>query len=226
MPTYTLQTAFTQQDLERLYITGTNVIVAKPNAGGAPNVAWIVFRPLIDNSMTWTDSYGIYASNTDLVNGAALYQISRTAFPAEVAKAYELSPAGAFVGPGSNTEPGSYTAGNAYNNLPKGYLTFGLYQRAQANGNQYDWNAVSAAPVLYNSTAQITPFTTIYLWTQSSVVGNSVITKVTSEQTIVTFGGSTTDVSLRYDATTGRFVPASPAALSGGLALEHQEPSL
>lgn len=226
MPTYTLRTSFTQQDLQRFYATGTNIVVAKPNGGGAPNVAWIVFRPLGENSMTWTDEYGIYASNTDLVAGAILNQMSRTAYPAEPAKTYELSPAGTFVGPGSNTQPGSYTAVNAYDNLPKGYLTFGLYQRAEVNGDRYDWNAVSAAPVLYNSTAQITPFTTIYLWTQSSVVGNSVVTTVTSEQTVVTFGGTVTEVSLRYDATTGKFVAASSAPLGSGLALEYLNPSL
>jgi hypothetical protein len=226
MPTYTLRTAFTQQDLERFYATGTNIVVAKPNGGGAPNVAWIVFRPLIDNSMTWTDEYGIYASNTDLIAGAVLSQMSKTGYPAEPAKMYELAPAGAFVGPGSNTPAGSYTALNSYDNLPKGYLTFGLYQRAEVNGSRVDANAVSAAPVLYGSTAQITPFTTVYLWTQSSVVGNSVITTVTSEQTIVTFGGSVTQVSLRYDATTGKFVPASPAAMEEGLALDYKDPSL
>lgn len=227
MPTYTLDTHFTQADLERFYATGTNIVVAKPNGGGAPNVAWVVFRPLIDNSMTWADEYGIYASNTNLIAGAVLNQMSRTAYPAIPAKVYELSPAAFFVGPGSNAAPGSYTAVNAFDNLSgKGYLTFGLYQRAEVNDDQYDWNAVSAASVLYASTAQITPFTTIYLWTQSSVVSNSVVTTVTSAQTIVTFGGANTQVSLRYDPTTGRFVATSAAVLSGGLALEYQDPSL
>ena len=67
MPTYQLTTAFAQQDLSRLYAAGANVVVAKPNAGGRPNVAWIVFRPLISNVMAWEDKYGIYASSSQII---------------------------------------------------------------------------------------------------------------------------------------------------------------
>lgn len=226
MPSYTLHTQFTDQDLQRFLASGSNVVVAKPNNGGAPNVAWVVFRPLINNSMSWEDNYGIYASNTDLISGGILHQMSKTPYPAVPDKAYELAPTGAFVGPGSGGSAGSYTAVNAYNNLPKGYLTFGLYQNADVNGNQAVGNAVSAAPVIYNSTATITPFTTVYLWIQSQVVSNSVVTTVTSPQTAVRFGGSITNVSLAYDANSGRFIAAPSTTLGEGIALEYHEPAL
>ena len=75
MSTFTLNTAFTSADLERLHSTGTNVVVAKPSQDTVvPNVAWVVYRPLIDNRMTWEEEYGIYASNTDLINGATLFK--------------------------------------------------------------------------------------------------------------------------------------------------------
>lgn len=227
MPSYNLETHFTDQDLQRFLASGSNIIVAKPSNGGAPNVAWVVFRPLLDNSMSWEDNYGIYASNTDLISGGVLNQMSKTAYPAVEAKVYELTPYGAFAGPGSAGQPGSYTAVNSYNNLPKGYLTFGLYQNAEVNGSQVVGNAVSAAPVIYNSTAAITPFTTVYLWVQSQVVSNSVVTMVTSPQTSVTFGGSTTKVSLSYDPSSGKFISASGNALTQeGVALEYHEPGL
>jgi hypothetical protein len=226
MPSYNLHTLFTEQDLQRFLASGSNVVVAKPNNGGAPNVAWVVFRPLINNSMSWEDNYGIYASNTDLISGGVLNQMSKTAYPAVPDKVYELAPTGAFVGPGSAGPAGSYTAVNAYNNLPKGYLTFGLYQNAEVNGNQAVGNAVSAAPVIYNSTATITPFTTVYLWIQSQVVSNSVITTVTSPQTAVRFGGSITNVSLAYDANSGKFIAAPSTTLADGIALDYNEPAL
>lgn len=225
MPTYTLNTAFTEEDLMRLYAAGANVVVAKPNAGGPPNVAWTVFRPVISNTMTWEEQYGIYASNTDIVNGARLVQMSRTEYPAVAGKTYALNAAGFFGPPSGGGSPGCYTAVNEFNNLPKGYLTFGLFQDAVVNGVATRGNAVSATPVLFNRAAPMAPFTTVYLWIQSQVTSNMVVTVVTSPITQVRFGGAITEVSLVYDAMTGRFVPAAAKA-SEGVSLHHHMPEL
>ncbi|HET9627680.1 MAG TPA: hypothetical protein VFP84_40260 [Kofleriaceae bacterium] len=224
MPTFTLKTDFTQDDLTRFLASGSNVVVAKPNAGGFPNVAWVVYRPLISNTMTWDDKYGIYASNSDIINGAQLTQMSQTEFPAVDGKNYVLNSAGFFGGPSSGGEPGSYSAVNQYNNLPKGYLTFGLFQNARINGQEVSGNAVSAAPVIYQSTAVMTPFTTVYLWIQSQVKSNTVVTNVTSPMTEVVFGGSVTTMSLEYDSTSGKFLtaPGSTKALAHeGVQIRH-----
>jgi hypothetical protein len=208
MPTFTLNTAFDQNSLNIFYQTGTNVVVAKPSSsGGTPNVAWVVFRPLPANSMTWQEQYGIYASTSSIQNGATLIQMSATSFPAGSGQMYTLSPAGVFTGPTSGGAANTYTASNQYNNLPSpGYLTFGLYQNATVNNTSLIGNAVSAAPVMYQSTAVMTPYTTIYIWTQSQVQSNTVVTVVTSVTTQVTFGGTVSEVSLQYDPTTGGFV--------------------
>jgi hypothetical protein len=226
MPEYTLKTEFTQEDLNRFYATGSNVVVAKPNAGGAPNVAWVVYRPLLDNTMTWDEVYGIYASNADIVNGALLTQMSQTGIPASDGKVYPLTPAGYFGPPSSGGTPGSYTVKNEYDNLPKGYITIGLYQNAMVNGMAATGNAVSAALTQFNFTTTITPYTTIYLWIQSQVKSNSVVSTVTSPQTQVTFGGSITEVSLAYDPTSGTFVPAPSESLPDGVTLEYHIPEL
>jgi hypothetical protein len=225
MVSFKLNTAFTEQDLQRFLASGSNVVVAKPNGGGAPNVAWLVYRPLIDNTITWEEQYGIYASNTDITRGGAvLNQISKSEFPAVDGKTYSLNPAGAFTAPQGTETPGSYYAVNEYNN-EKGYLVFGLYQDATVNGDQAKGNAISAAPVLYLSKAEMTPFTTVYLWIQSQVVSNTVLTTVTSPMTQVTFGGSVTTVSLRYDPSKGRFISAGDSEAES-VQLEHIEPAL
>jgi hypothetical protein len=105
-------------------------------------------------------------------------------------------------------------------------LTFGLFPDAVVNGKPANGNAISPAPVLYNSTAQMTPFTTIYLWVQSQVQSNSVVTLVTSPMTKVTFGGATTSISLAYDSHTGTFITQGDAKLVQGLALDHLLPAL
>lgn len=226
MPAYTLNVSFTVDDLKLLNTAGSNVIVAKPNGNSVPNVAWIAFRALEHNSMTWEESYGIYASNTELTAaGADLYQVSQTKYPAVPGKLYDLAPYGAFEGPGANAATGSYSAVNLYKNDQK-YLTFGLYQNAQVNGTQSTGNAVSAAVVPYNNKAVITPYTTVYIWLASQVVSNSVITSVTSVQTIVQFGAEVTKISLQYDSGSGQFIPASEIALGEGVALDYVEPVL
>jgi hypothetical protein len=227
VPTFTLDTAFTEQDLQRFLASGSNVVVAKPTGGGSPNVAWVVYRPLLANTMTWEESYGIYASNTEIVNGALLTQMSQTPYPAVADATYSLNPAGFFGPPASGGVPNSYSAENEYDNLPKGYLTMGLYQDASVNGVPVHGNAVSAAPVIYQSTAVMTPFTTVYLWIQSSVVSNTVVTTVTSPMTKVKFGGSVTDVALQYDASSGIFLPAGGDEVVGaGIGIDHLIPAL
>lgn len=224
MLSFMLETAFTQQDLDRIYTSGSNVVVAKPNNGGAPNVAWIVYRPLVDNVIEWEEQYGIYASNADVINGAVLTQMSQTDVPASDNVLYPFTPSGYFGPPESGGVSGSFTARNDYDNLPKGYLTMGLFQKATVNGSTGPANAVSAAPVIYRSKAQMTPFTTVYLWIQSQVRSNTVVTNVTSPQTRVTFGGGVTKVSLRYNANTGTFLPVG--SLNGDIELDHVVPTL
>ena len=72
----------------------------------------------------------------------------------------------------------------------------------------------------------MTPFTTIYLWVQSQVQSNSVVTLVTSPMTKVTFGGSVTHISLAYDPQTGTFISQEKAGLAEGLVLDQIAPSL
>jgi hypothetical protein len=223
MPTaYTLNTFFRDADLARFKATGSKIVVAKPSDGGHPNVAWIAFHPTQKNSMEWTEEYGIYASDVERTHGALLTQMSGTEIPTLDGKVYEYAD-GYFRPPAAGGEAGSFYALNSSFD-PKGYLTFGLYQNATVNRKEVNGNAISAATVLYRSTAQMTPYTTIYLWVQSEVESNTVVTLITSPMTKVIFGGAVTDVSLDYDHETGKFIPADNAELPEGVALHHPEP--
>ncbi len=224
MPTYTLNTEFTNQDLERFYMSGTNVIIAKETAGGTHNIAWVVFRPLQKNTVQWDDNYGIYASNTDLMNGVVVNQMATTGIPAVIEKTYDFGPNGIFGPPTSPGSPNAYTAGNHFNNLPKGYLTMGLTQDAAVNGTHVTGNVASATVVLFNSSAVLAPGTTIKIWAQSQVVSNTVITTITSPVTQVTFGGGITDIDLKYDPQSGKFIPSQK--MNEAISLQHIQPVL
>lgn len=224
MANYTLSLAFSQAQLEVLYMTGSNIVVAKPTEGSAPNVAWQVFRPMEANSISWEEQYGIYASTAEIHNGAKLSQLSRTEFPATGGGQYTLSPHATFGLSGGAGERSSYYATNSYPEKP--FLTFGLFQDATVNGQQVAGNAISAAPVLLESTARMTPYTTLYVWVQSEVMSNTVVTQVTSPQTKVVFGGGVSDVALEYESAKGIFVAKSGLVLAEEVAIDTAVPSV
>jgi hypothetical protein len=204
---FNLNVAFTNEQLQILYITGTNVIIAKPTMGGQPNVAWLAFKPLQANTVSWSEQYGIYASTQSITNGAKLTQLSSVPVPAADNKLYTLQDSGVIAGPNPGGQPGAFTVLNQYSGKP--YMTVGLYQNANVNGTDILNNAVSAAPVLLQSTAAMTPFTTVYIWLQSQVTGNTVVTNVTSPMTALKFGGSIDSISVAYDSASGKFLPAT-----------------
>ena len=207
MASYELDVAFTNDQLNVLYAAGSNVVVAKPTGDSNPNVAWQVFRPLQGNTLNWDEEYGIYASTSEVTNGAVLTQLSSTGIPAVENKLYTLQPSGAVSGPDSGGAPDSYAMLNNYSF--KDYLTIGLYQDATVNGTKILGNALSAAPVILKSTAFMTPFTTLYIWLQSQVVSNTVVTTVTSPMTKLVFGGGVSNISVAYDSTSGTFIPTN-----------------
>jgi hypothetical protein len=225
MAAYTLETSIAAQDLSSFYAVGANVVVAKSSMdGGPPNVAWVACRPSQKNTMKWVEEYGIYASTASLVNGALLTPMSSLEVPAQDGKTYPFTPDGEFGTPTQDDRPGSFYVFNTYTSTT-GDLAFGLSQSAIVNGQAVRPNAISAATVPYNGTAQMTPLSTIYLWIQSRVLSNSVVTPVTSPMTKLIFGGGVTSVSLAYDSQQGVFVPRTNAALPAGLTIDQIAPS-
>jgi hypothetical protein len=226
MADYQLNLSFTQQNLETFYATGTNVVLAKPAANGTATTQWVVFKPLMNNTVTWEEQYGIYASMVPSTQGGAtLTQTSLVPLPAAIGKLYKLGPSGSIkVQPDGGT-PNAFSLNNEYP-APAGFMTVGLYQNAVANGANMEGNAISAAGTLYKSTAVMTPYTTLYVWMQSQITSNTVATRVTSPQTKVDFGGGTNIVSLSYDKDSGTFIAPAGDKLGSGISLAVREPLL
>lgn len=224
MSNYSLNVAFTQQQLQTLYLTGSNVIIAKPTGGSRPNVAWQVFKPMQANTLSWTEDYGIYASTSQVTNGARLDQLSNVPVGAAMNKMYTLQPSAVITGPATGGESGSFALLNNY--LTQDFMTVGLYQDATVNGTEIMGNAISAVPVLKASTALMTPYTTVYIWLQSQVLSNTVVTMVTSPMTELRFGGEVDQLSIAYDSDSGKFLPAASSRELECSSVLHLEPAL
>lgn len=205
--TYTLHIAFTDAQLQRLYATGANVIIAKPGPG-SPYVSWQVFSPLRNNTLSWQEAYGIYIADAPICDGAGLVPVAGVPSGAVMDRLYTLDKKGNISGPGTDGLPGAFALLNNWRR-GRGCLTTGLFQNALVNGREVTGNAVSAVPVLFQNTAVIRPAPTLRLWLQSGVVSNMVITQVESPVTTLTFGESRERLTVAYDADAGVFIPAA-----------------
>lgn len=238
MPDYTLKLNISTADLNVIKTAQLNIILAKPVSSGSPNVAWQVFDPFEGNIVTWTEEYGLYASNTAISNGATIAKMSTVALANDAAY-YPFSSSATFTGP--MTGVGSPPA-NSYmirDDMPSSQypsLVFGLMQSATINGVPAPSRPLNAVTVLSQFTATFTPYTTVYVWLQANLASETVVTQVVGNQTKVTFGGTVNSVSLTFNASTGTFVqdPAAktqqasltPASGQGALEAGQSEDSL
>jgi hypothetical protein len=205
MPDYTLKLSLTAKQLETFY-PNSNIIIAKPSEPGGPTVAWQSFRPFEANTVTWEEQYGIYVSSSSVSHGAQLTRMSSTHVPAMEQKLYTLGSDAVFSDPseGSTGKAGAFCAENQYEELQA--LTFGLFQDAVVNGKSVPGNAVSAVSVPHANTVFMTPHTTVYVWIESDVASNTVVTEVNAHQAEATFGGGVVEIALAYDDESGKFI--------------------
>lgn len=211
MTRYSLNLQIDSQSLSMLYAAGRRVTIARSVNGAPPNATWLVFKPLMNNTVTWDDSYGLFASTTQIRNGATILQNSVVPPPAVDAATYVFEPSLIFSGPTLGGAPrGSYRIQN--NAPPSGIpmLSFGPTQSAAVNGVGTAPQPVSVTPLLSQMSTVLTPTTTIYVWLQSMYGSGTVIGSIQEPSTRVVYGDSVTSQTLVYDASCGAFVPASP----------------
>lgn len=205
MPEYTIELSLTPKQLEMFY-PNSKLIIAKPNQGESPVVAWQAFHPFEKNTVTWKEEYGIYVSSRSVTHGATLTRMSSTHVPALEQRMYTLEEDAVFSEPAeeSTGKAGSFSVENKYGELQA--LTFGLFQDAVVNGKLVPGNAVSATSVPHANTITMIPHTTVFAWIESDVASNTVVTEVNSHQTEGTFGGGVQQISLAYDDESGKFI--------------------
>lgn len=219
MAEFTLNLEISSQDVNLLTIAQERIIVAKPVGSGPPNVAWLSILPFQGTTIVWEELFGLYASNAEIENGAAINQLDVSEpFPATPQAFYTY--ANGFSGPTptpSELGLGDYGVINADSRFD--FLTFGLHQTATINGTRTtDFQPLNAAIALVPRQIVFTPFTPVYIWTQANLVSRTVITRITSQRTIGTFGAGVTELTFRYSA--GRF---NPVGSGGGLLTSAKE---
>ncbi|MCQ4166517.1 hypothetical protein [Tahibacter harae] len=213
MPDYRLQLLIDPADLNVIRAAGQRITLAKPvNSDSSPNVVWLSIDPFQSTEVQWAEEYGIYASTTAVQQGASITKLSETGVPAQDGATYSFTAGATFNGPfGGGVPRGTYGAQNDMPNSNYPMLTFGLTQSALINQKPVERKPISATPVLATQFASMTPFTSVYIWLQSQFASETIITKIVGRTSKARFGGGVTDLSLKYDAGLGVFVPVSAA---------------
>lgn len=188
------------------------VTLARPIGEQGPNVIWLVFDPVANNTIIWPDQFGIYASpNKTIENGAVISKISEIC-PAQDGAYYSFDSSAAFKGPfidGGAPMPGQFKINN---NMPQSSypkLTFGLEQIASINNTDINPTPINAIILPAAFSVIFSPLTTIWVWLQWQYTSGTIITSVNGDATSVTFGKGITDQTLTYNPLTGRFVASS-----------------
>lgn len=198
------------KDLEIVRAAGQRVTLAKPVDGSSPNVVWLSIDPFGSTDVQWTEEYGVYASNTQIAEGAQITKLSETGVPALDGAYYTFTSGAVFNGPFPGKVPsGSFGAQNDMPSSSYPVLTFGLTQDALVNQKVAQRKPLSATPVLATQFAKMTPYTIVYAWLQSQFASETIITQITGKSTKIKLGGGVNEMTLKYDAMLGVFVPVT-----------------
>ncbi|NLR74231.1 hypothetical protein [Leeia aquatica] len=205
MPSYKLNIDFAATDLGTLLSAGENVVITKTvNGSAGSSVAWVTFSPLEQNTVSWTDSYTLYASTSSVQNGATINMLSQAPGAETMQLPFtNLASFGAAT-PGLTLPVDTYGLVNQYLRQPA--MTFGLAQEANVSGTGLPASPINAALVPMNHQATFQPLEIIQVFMQANIDSGMVLTEVYSNTIDLTFGAGVNEQTIVYSPAVGGFV--------------------
>jgi hypothetical protein len=200
--TCTLLLHIDAEGVAELAATGSRVVVAKPAGSAPPNVAWLAIEPRTRISIAWEELYGVFASNTAVRSDSTIAVASRV-HPATERRIYTYDGLRfADARTEARIPPGHYDVWNA----GPAAATFGLLQAASVDGTVLQ-SPLNAVVLPADFTADFTPDTRVYVWTQRGAETGAIIGEVPRHAAVLAFGGQHRSRSYRYDGSGAVFVP-------------------
>ncbi len=202
MPNYKLNIAFREADLNVIYEAGEKVVIVKHTAGDSDTqVAWVSFAPFINNTITWSTNFALYASTSEIQNGAEITKLSDKAASTQVMYNFMR---GTFQCP----EPAPMLSLNAYalKNLQENInvLTFGLAQDVVINGNAQASRPINAILVPKGHSATMTPIEKLDIFLHNEIEGSTVISHINSIVLPITYTEER-EHTVEYNGDIGQF---------------------
>lgn len=203
MSSYRLNILFAEQDLATISKAHQRVVMIKHTAGSTDTpVAWASFRPWMNNTVDWEETFAIYASNTELMSGATINKLSdkmaTTGVEYKFADGYFHNPT-KVEGANANT----YIVRNQEDHAPA--ITLGLAQSIVVNGEAFERNPINAVYVPFGQITTMTPIELVDVYLENSIKDSTVITHIQSVALPVEYGEGETTHTIKYNGTTGQF---------------------
>ena len=204
MSKYRLNIDFSKgEDLDLIYKAMEKVILVKHTEGNTDSqVAWVTFSPLMRNTIDWETDYAVYASTSEVQNGAQINMLSDMMASPTVMYNFED---GYFKKPESSgvIGPNTYAVNNNYKE--KQVLTFGLAQGVSVNNEAFPNKPINAILVPFGQSAQMSPMEKIDVYLMRNIQTSTVVSKIYSPVLTVTYKGDEFEHSIEYNANTGKF---------------------
>lgn len=206
---YQLNINIDSDGLNNIYSSGQSVVLVKSvvaGTGSSSDVVWVSFQPFQQNTVTWTETYGIYASSTSIQSGATINRLSSVE-DVSTGLIYTFA-SGSFTS-GQGGSSSVYTAENAQQNG----LNFGLSQSATINGVQVD-SPLNIVPVNNNQTVTFEPLERVAIFLYSTSNNGVVISSVAGNALNVTLSSSNPSANIGFNDANNTFYLESSAQLS------------
>lgn len=208
MGSYKLNILFDSENLPTIYEAGEQVVIVKHTSTdsnpSSPHVAWVTFKPFEKNTVEWTTEFAVYASNTKTEEGAIINKLSDKYAATRVDYHFNK---GTFINAQSEPTVGAntYVVSNDSTDTP--YLTFGLAQSVNVNGDAYANHPINAIAVPIGHKADMTPYERVDVYLKSQINNGTVLSNIGSIALPVDYEGAATEHTIAYDGSTGRFSP-------------------
>jgi len=208
---YSLNISIDSAAVRTINQTRQRVTLVKSKAGGT-TLAWVTFKPMENNLVTWEENYLIYATTTALQEGAVLDLQSQTDLPVQTGFVYTLQD-GVF-NKGDGGTKGLFAAVNQDENGEN----FGLAQTAIIHGKSV-LAPLNAIPVNHNQNVTFEPIETVSIYLSniqdngvviSDVSGDALTVELTSVAPNATIGFNDGSNTFFLQGTSAQ-APARPA---------------
>lgn len=204
---YSMNISIDDAGLNTIYAAQQHVVVSKITTSlvqssiaqsvlGTP-VAWLAFQPVQNNTITWAETYDIYASTTISSAGSAITVNSRSG-TAQSGVVYMFKD-GRFS-PMGDGSPGYYCVANQMQNG----LNFGLFQQATVNSVPVSYPE-SIVPVLYNQTVSLQGSLTICIFLSNIQTGGTSLLQIPSTALTVQMSDHNTFANVDFDDKSNTF---------------------
>jgi hypothetical protein len=207
---HTLVLDFDAVDVHAMNERGVHIAIAKPAGIVAPNVVWLAIRPSLSSTITWDDTYGIFAADVPNRAGARI-DIRAFVHPAIAQTLYPFLGA-AFGDPvvARDVPRGHYDVRNASSFR----AAFGLLQAADVDG-ALTLAPVNAAVVPARMRANFSAVEDVFVWLQADVSGGTAIAGIPPEAIRIRFAPNDTVKLFRYETAAAAFAERTPPRADG-----------